>query len=113
MECPYCGAELELEDSYGTKEYIIYGDEKYKSGDIYRCPNAEGFDKIEDAIQYILNYYGESNADFERSKILRDKYFEEFGINDLTEVCCESNCSNVCGSFYTTKSDELIMGYPC
>lgn len=113
MECPFCGAELIWDDSYGTREYIIYGDENYKSGDIYRCPNHEGFEKIEDAIQYILDYYEEPNANFERSKILRDEYFKEFGINDLIEVCCESNCSCVSGSFYTNKSDELIMGYPC
>lgn len=36
MECPYCGAELEYEDSFGR--FMGFGDGKVV-GYIYRCPN--------------------------------------------------------------------------
>ena len=93
MECPYCGSELEWEDSYGTKEYIIYGDENYKSGDIYSCPNHYGFNNKEDAIEYAL-----------KSDIIYD---------DWQDIVCDSNMHNVSGSFYTDKQGDLHEGYPC
>lgn len=49
MECPYCGSELEWDDTYGTSEYILYGNEKFKNGDIYKCPNREGVEEICDS----------------------------------------------------------------
>ena len=89
MECPYCNAELEWEDSYGTAEYIIYGNEKYKNGDIYKCPNHEGFETKEEALSY-------------------DDTCEE----DIWEyIACESGVFN--GYFYTDKQGDLHEGYPC
>lgn len=102
MECPYCGKELEWEDSYGNKDYIIYGDEKGKSGDIYRCPNHEGFDSLEDVLEYID---GNEND--------LEEYCKDHGILGWDEVTCESCCNSVSGSFYTDKQDNLYDGYPC
>lgn len=109
MECPYCGTELEW------KEYIIYGNENYKSGDIYRCPNHEGFQDIEDATNYILKYYNKESEILNQeglNKVIED-YFNEFGISDLIEVCCDSSTLSVSGSFYTDRQENLHEGYPC
>lgn len=93
MECQYCGAELEWEDSYGNSDYIIYGDANGKGGDIYRCPNHEGFEDKEDAIQYAK----ENSLEFD----------------NWEEICCDSSCHHVSGSFYTDKQGDLYEGYPC
>lgn len=93
MECPHCGAELELEDSYGNREYICYGNEKGKSGDIYRCPNHEGFANKEEAIAYAEK----NNIEYE----------------EWEEIRCDSSMHNVSGSFYTNKQGDLHEGYPC
>lgn len=55
MECPYCGAELMYNDYYGTglQEYyygtagngIYYPSTFKKIGDIYKCPNSDGFEE--------------------------------------------------------------------
>lgn len=92
-ECPYCGAELEQTDSYGNKEYIIYDNQKGKQGDIFSCPNRDGFSSEEEA----------------------KKYAEENSIeySSWEEICCESNSHNVSGSFYTDKDGNLHNGYPC
>ena len=115
MECPYCGAELIEEDSFGNIDYICYGDRSGKRGDIYKCPNEEGFEEIEDVIDYILNYYGIINNTIVSQEELNNyinKYLQEFGLDDITEVCCESFCFN--GFFYTYENDcELHEGYPC
>lgn len=93
MECPYCGCELEWEDSYGNNNYIIYGDENGKSGDIYRCPNHEGFETKEEAIEYAA----ENNIEYDT----------------WVDIVCDSSCHNVSGSFYTDKQGNLYEGYPC
>lgn len=93
MECPYCGAELEWEDSYGNRDYICYGKEDGKLGDIYRCPNNEGFDTKEDAIEYMLK--------------------KDISYDDWKEIVCDSALHNVSGSFYTDKQNNLYEGYPC
>ena len=52
MECPYCGEELEHEDTFGNTDYCLgiigyIGDGFYtkrypeKYGDIYQCENEE------------------------------------------------------------------------
>ena len=115
MECPYCGVELEWEDSYGTRDYISYGDSNGKSGDIYRCPNHEGFQTIEEATNYILCYSNKENETLnqeELNKVIRE-YLFEFGLHDLIEVCCDSYTHSVSGSFYTDKQENLHEGYPC
>lgn len=93
MECTYCGAELEQEDSYGNHEYICHGDESGKSGDIFRCPNHEGFEDEQSAIEY--------------AKTNGIEY------NNWKEICCGSSCHRVSGSFYTDRQGDLFEGYPC
>jgi hypothetical protein len=93
MECIYCGAELEWEDSYGNHEYICHGDISGKSGDIYRCPNHEGFETQEDAIEYALK--------------------GEIAYDDWKEITCDSSMHRVSGSFYTDRQENLHEGYPC
>lgn len=39
MECPYCELELDWEDGYGNRDYIIFGDTDGKGGDIYKYHN--------------------------------------------------------------------------
>lgn len=102
MECPYCGAEFEWEDSYGTKDYIIYGDERGKTGDIYRCPNHEGFKNLEEVLEYI-----DGNEDS------LEEYCNDHGISTWDEVTCDSGCHHVSGCFYTDRQGNLHEGYPC
>ena len=102
MECIYCGAELDWEDSYGNKSYIIYGDKDGKSGDIYRCPNHEGFESKDD----LLNYLEIKESDL-------DKYCKDNGFDSWEEIACESCTHSVSGSFYTDSSGNLYEGYPC
>jgi hypothetical protein len=87
MKCIYCGAELEKEDEYG---YFCRHQSNEKLGDIFRCPNHEGFQTEADAREYN----------------------EEF-LEDWEEACCESSCHSVSGCFYTDKYGELYKGYPC
>lgn len=115
MECPICGAELEWEDSYGTLDFIIHEDMNGKRGDIYRCPNHEGFEEIDDCMDYILNHYNKNNENLTQNEfnMIISRYLEEFGLEDITEVCCESCCNSVSGSFHTDMQDNLYEGYPC
>ncbi|KAB7635255.1 hypothetical protein [Bacillus sp. B3-WWTP-C-10-D-3] len=95
MDCPYCGAELEYHDYYYRG---IYGTETYeKLGDIYKCPNFEGFEDGEDAKKY---------AEENELEIGEGKDFAT-----IEEVCCQSADWN--GNFYTDAQDELYEGYPC
>lgn len=93
MNCPYCGAELVYNSFYYRGNYS--SGEYEKLGDIYSCPNSEGFEDIE----------------------LRNSYIEECNLvkstdyEDVEEVICES--SNCNGSFYTDNQDNLYEGYPC
>ena len=102
MECPYCGAELEWEDSYGNAEYIIYSNIKGKFGDIYKCPNHQGFKTPEDVLEFI-----DGNDDD------LEEYCRYHGIFGWDEVICDSSMHNVSGSFYTDKQGNLHEGYPC
>lgn len=96
MECLYCGAELECTDYYGkmkyAEHYYTYPQSQIeKEGDIYKCPNSEGFETKEDAIRYAK----ENNIEY----------------NDWEDICCNSGCFN--GNFYTDKQENLYEGYPC
>lgn len=95
MECPHCGAELEYISFYykGNMAAGCYE----KLGDIYKCPNWQGFEDKEDAKAYVE----ENNLE-----IGEEKDFETF-----EEVCCKSSEWN--GDFYTDTQDELYEGYPC
>jgi viroplasmin and RNaseH domain-containing protein len=95
MECPYCGAELNYNDWYYRGNYSAGAYEKL--GDIYKCPNYQGFDDIEEAKSYVEN---------NNLKIGEGKDFES-----LEEVCCTSSEWN--GNFYTDQQDNLHEGYPC
>jgi hypothetical protein len=53
MECPYCGAELNCIDYYGKTKYAdhyyIYPQSWIeKEGDIFKCPNSDGFEDCEE-----------------------------------------------------------------
>lgn len=61
MECPYCGAELICDDYYGTgtQEHfygtaangIYYPSTFKKLGDIYKCPNTDGFEDSDECCE--------------------------------------------------------------
>lgn len=103
MECIYCGAELDWHDSYGNKDYIIYGDRSGKRGDIYICPNHEGFDSVEEVMDY-LNINDESEL---------NNYLSENELDSWEDIVCQSETHSVSGSFYTDINDNLHEGYPC
>lgn len=94
MECPICGAELEHVDSYG---FLAAHQSGVVLGEIYRCPNHEGFSSFEEAEQYIFD-----------NKIDMDEY----GFETWMVVVCDSSCNSVSGYFYTSYN-ELREGYPC
>lgn len=95
MICPYCDSELNYEDCYG---YLASHQSGEILGDIYRCPNNEGFQSEEEANNY-LNKIGET--------------LENLGLSSWEELTCESYKHHVSGSFYTDKKDNLFNGYPC
>lgn len=97
MECPYCGTELIWHDYYGKRQYAehyyIYPQSWIeKQGDIYKCPNSDYFEDIDEAQEYKNNH-------------------PELGDINLEEVQCDSVIHN--GYFYTDKHDNLHEGYPC
>lgn len=102
MECPYCGVELIYDDEYGTglpESWsgtagcgIHYPSTYKKLGDIYKCPNYEGFEDLDEAKVYQ-----------EQTEDQKDRILEE--------ICCDSSCCN--GFFYTDLSENLYEGYPC
>lgn len=99
MQCPYCEAELRYvdyyysgrpESFYGTAgNGIHYPSTMQKLGDIYQCPNHEGFDDLDEAQTY-------------KETIDSDL--------DVEDIVCDSNGRN--GFFYTSNGN-LQEGYPC
>lgn len=89
MYCPYCGAKLEHNDVYGSgrpKSTWV------KTGDIYVCPNREGFDNIDDATMYLIK-----NNNTEES---------------TEDVVCDSAMFD--GFFYVVGNTNVLKeGYPC
>ena len=101
IECPYCGAELIYEDTYGIGNQSAqekYGYGWNKLGTIYRCPNHEGFENEEGAIEYMNK---------------NDATFESWSVGCWEEIVCESSCHRVSGSFYDDDRGNLHEGYPC
>lgn len=96
MECTYCGAELDLYDSYGNRQ-------DGKQGDIYICPNHDGFDTVDDVKVCIGVNSTEELEDYLRSNCLES----------WEQILCDSSCHSVSGSFYTDKYEDLYEGYPC
>lgn len=94
MECFYCGAELDCYDYY--KQY------GKKIGDIYKCPNHEGFESKQEVSDYL-----ETDEDG-----LTD-YLSENDLDSWEDVLCESSVHSVSGSFYTDAQGNLYAGYPC
>lgn len=107
MECPYCGSELKYDGEYYTGipgryvngsapspiGYYSEPSSNYKVlGEIYKCPNSEGFQDEDEAIEYAKN----NGIEF----------------TDPSEIVCDSNSHRVSGSFYT-ENNELKEGYPC
>lgn len=87
MDCPYCGMGLSHHDSYGFFASHQTGE---KIGDIFKCPNAEGFEDE--------NCAREHDPDF---------------TENWEELVCQSAVHYVSGSFYTDKLGNLQEGYPC
>ena len=98
MECHCCGAELINTDWYGHK---VYGEHYWieshweKDGDIFTCPNAEGFEEKEEAVKHIRDMEGSN----------------EYQGEDWEDMSCYSSTFN--GHFYTDSSGNLNEGYPC
>lgn len=94
MECPICNAELEDKGAYG---YLA----SHQSGEIlgytYKCPNSEGFESKEEAMQFLE---------------ISNQTMESIGVAEWEEITCDSSMFSVCGSFYTDKQDNLHEGYP-
>lgn len=86
--CPYCDAELVYEDSYGR---FSGGSMVDKRGEIFRCPNHQGFTSLEEAKAYDASATPEN----------------------WEEITCGSSVHYVSGSFYTDSRDNLHEGYPC
>lgn len=97
MECTYCNAEMTYEGPYGKGNMAAqekYGYGWQKIGDIYRCPNHEGFESKEEEDEYI-------------------ELVGEFSDQEGESICCDSSTHNVSGSFYTDSNGNLREGYPC
>jgi hypothetical protein len=95
MECPFCNAELEDNGPWG---YLASHQSGEVLGYIFKCPNAEGFDDEESAMEYLFE---------------SDETLESLGLSSWEELTCPSSMHNVSGSFYTDKQGELHEGYPC
>lgn len=101
MECTYCNAELMYNGPYGKGNMAAqekYGYGWQKTGYIFTCSNADGFDTEEESKEYLKEI---------------NETLESLGINSWEELVCDSNCHNVSGSFYTDSNDNLKEGYPC
>lgn len=96
MECPYCDAELVYHDYYGKRDHNTLSGIR-RTGDIFKCPNHEGFDTQEEAEEYALN------AGYATGEDLNKEGWEE--------IVCDSAIFNGC--FYTDANDNLREGYPC
>lgn len=95
MNCPHCNAELIHHDFYGKYNHGNW----IKEGDIYKCPNSEGFENYEDAEQYV------------KDKEIDIEVFKMTGQYTGREIVCDSETHN--GTFYTDLNDNLYEGYPC
>jgi DNA-directed RNA polymerase subunit RPC12/RpoP len=49
-ECIHCGAELVYEDTWGVGAYWVR--DNNPEGDIFRCPNHQGFEDEDSAFEY-------------------------------------------------------------
>jgi hypothetical protein len=93
MECPECGATLEIGSDYG---YLGSHQSGEVLGHTYKCINSDGFETEEEALAFMEKY---------------DETFESLGVTSWEEVVCYS--SEFGGRYYTNKQDHLIEGYPC
>ncbi len=94
MECPHCKAELKY-DTYTYKGNLAAYEKGYegsgfkKTGEIWYCPNKEGFENLEDA----ENYKKEINSDL-----------------PVEEIVCDSSTFN--GYYWTDLQGNIHEGYP-
>ena len=90
MQCPDCEAEMEHHDTFGKfARGVMY----QKAGDIYCCPNSEGFGDADELQRY------------------RKVHPELDSVKDEA-IVCGSAVNN--GTFYTYDgSENLHEGYPC
>jgi hypothetical protein len=95
MNCTFCGSEMDYNGPYGR--FAAHQDGK-KIGDIYKCPNAEGFQSEDEALEYLQS---------------SGQTLEENGWASWEEIVCWSSVHHVSGSFYTDEGGDLHEGYPC
>lgn len=95
MECPFCNAELKYTDTWG---FLAAHQSGEVMGNIFKCPNAEGFEDEQAANDYL----------FQEGETL-----ENLGLSSWEELTCPSSMHFVSGSFYTDKQENLHEGYPC
>lgn len=94
MECTYCNAELIYNCEWGLLAAHQSGE---VFGEIYQCPNSDGFDTLDESKEYCECLLQEGH---------------KFGSKHRAEeVVCESGIHN--GHFYTDRNGDLNEGYPC
>lgn len=106
MNCPYCQAELVYHDSYGKSvpgEHYWIPSHFQKIGEIFKCPNFEGFESKEEAISSLR-----LQACLTEEQI---KKIEDDDSDTWEYIICGSNAFH--GFFYTDQYDNLYEGYPC
>jgi hypothetical protein len=97
MKCPYCESEMVHEDSFGTLDYINGRNRDGKRGDIFYCPNRNGFEN-EETLTVYLNTIGES--------------IESIGVDSWEEIECLNERGN--GFYYCYVGEDILReGYPC
>lgn len=50
MECQYCNAELIYDCEWGVGHWYR---ENNPEGEIYKCPNSQGFEEVQEALDYV------------------------------------------------------------
>ena len=91
MKCPYCDSELIYHDYFG---YVGLHQSGEVLGKIFKCPNFEGFEDLNE-----LNNY-------------KEKHPELLNVKNEDIICLSADNN---GFFYSFNNDEenLKEGYPC
>lgn len=105
MDCPYCNAQLNQTDTYfrGRPGGYVNGSSPHPIGyyspptsnyevlgEIFKCPNYEGFADTGEAEEYKKSTNSEEPVE---------------------DISCESSIFS--GNYYTDKQENLHEGYPC
>ncbi len=95
MDCPDCQHPLHGNGPWG---YLARHQSGEVLGDTFICPNAEGFDSEEQALQFLED---------------TNRTMEDLGVTEWVEITCDSAMHSVSGSYYTDKQGNIHPGYPC